>query len=87
LMNQKSLLRENMPRGGRRIAWNVLMTIATGVAIVASGYIVWAKTRMVGVIFVGVLLGLAVLVQLWRLARRGRTSRDVTSGTDFSEPV
>jgi hypothetical protein len=36
---------------------------------------------------VSVLLGLALIVQIWRMARRGRTSRDVTSDTDFSEPA
>ena len=86
LMNQKSLLRENMPRGGRRIAWNVLMIVAAGVATASSGYMIWqGKHRMVGVIAVSVLLGLALIVQIWRMARRGRTSRDVTSDTKSSE--
>jgi hypothetical protein len=36
LMNQKSLLGKEMPRGGKRFSWNLLMGIATAVATFAS---------------------------------------------------
>ena len=36
MMNSKSLLGDNMPTGANRLKWNVLMSIATGLAIVGS---------------------------------------------------
>jgi Mn2+/Fe2+ NRAMP family transporter len=82
LMNQRSFLGEQMPRGGRRVAWNVLMAIAAGVATVASLYMMWRKVRQwepiaVGalLIAIGALLGLALLIQVYRWIRpRGPAS-------------
>jgi hypothetical protein len=60
LMNQKSTLGDNMPRGGRRIIWNVLMALATTVATFISMWSLWAwmKTWSIAIIaaFVGVVL-------------------------------
>ena len=44
LINQRSLLGDAMPRGFKRFAANVVMTIATAVAMFASGWAVWAKS-------------------------------------------
>ncbi|MEZ5325270.1 MAG: divalent metal cation transporter [Verrucomicrobiales bacterium] len=44
LMNSKSLLGDAMPRGGRRIIWNVLMIIATLIASFTSVWGMWSKT-------------------------------------------
>ncbi len=46
LMNSKPALGDEMPRGGRRVRWNVLMILATG--IVSYGAI-WVTAQGVGV--------------------------------------
>ncbi len=43
LMNSKKVLGDNMPTGGKRLFWNVLMTISTIVAAAASIKVLWAK--------------------------------------------
>jgi len=64
LMNQKSLLGDNMPRGARRVVWNVLMAIAAGLASFGSLWSLWSKLRWIGIaLFAGfVLLELVVHV-------------------------
>ena len=64
LMNQKSLLGDNMPRGARRVLWNVLMTVAAGLAAFGSLWSLWSKLAWKGIaIFVGFIL-LALIVQV-----------------------
>ncbi len=41
LMIQRSLLGDNMPRGGRRVLWNTLMAIAAGLAAFGSIWSLW----------------------------------------------
>lgn len=43
LMNQKKLLGDAMPSGGKRLLWNVLMGIAVVIAVLASAYAIWIK--------------------------------------------
>jgi Mn2+/Fe2+ NRAMP family transporter len=45
LLNSRSLLRDEMPIGARRLAWNVLMAIAASVATVAALYMIWDKSK------------------------------------------
>ncbi len=66
LMNQKTLLKDQMPTGGSRILWNVLMFIAAGTATCASVYAIWQKTEWYGIGAVALLLGLALAVQFTR---------------------
>ena len=73
LMNQKSLLGEEMPRGGRRVAWNLLMAAAAGTATVISVWTVWNKAGYWGLTVIGGLLLLTLVVQV----RRRGTSRQV----------
>jgi Mn2+/Fe2+ NRAMP family transporter len=62
LMNQKQLLKDQIPRGGQRWLWNTLMFIAAAVATSASLYVVIVKTRgqfgsaVYGVAGIGVLI-------------------------------
>jgi Mn2+/Fe2+ NRAMP family transporter len=58
-MNSKSLLGDQMPRGSRRLLWNLSMGIAASVSTAASLYTVWIKARYYGL---GAVAGLAVLV-------------------------
>ncbi|MHC4737200.1 MAG: divalent metal cation transporter, partial [Planctomycetota bacterium] len=58
LMNQKSFLGENMPIGGKRILWNVLMALAAGAASFGSVWSLWSKLQWKGI---GILVGFIVL--------------------------
>jgi Mn2+/Fe2+ NRAMP family transporter len=58
LMNSKSLLGDNMPTGGKRVAWNTAMLIAAGLASFGSFYALWAKLQWTGV---GILIGFITL--------------------------
>lgn len=62
LMNQKNLLGENLPRGSRRFAWNILMAIAASVAAFGSIWSVWSKVGWygIGIVVIFILLALAV---------------------------
>ncbi len=81
MMNSKSLMGENMPTGGKRIAWNVMMSIST---IVATALSLWSisladsAARTVGYSALGGFLGLAAIVQVIR-AGRGTESRTTTN--------
>lgn len=55
LINQRSLLGDAMPRGFKRFAANVVMTIATAVAIFASSWAVWSKSGALLTLFQEVL--------------------------------
>jgi Mn2+/Fe2+ NRAMP family transporter len=45
LMNQKSLLGDDIPKGASHLIWNVLMFIAASIATAASLYVVYTKTQ------------------------------------------
>jgi hypothetical protein len=79
MFNQRSLMGKEMPTGGKRIVWNVLMIIAAGVATVAAVSQVWAKTKEAGLIAIGVLLGLALIVQIVRWVRGVRHAAPETT--------
>ena len=72
LMNQKSLLGDDMPKGTSRLVWNLLMLIAASTATAASLYVVFTKTQKelgsgwYGLGGVGVLLGIILIVQFTR---------------------
>lgn len=69
MMNSRKLMGENMPTGGKRIAWNVLMSIST---IVATALSLWSisladgAARTIGYWALGGFVGLAAIVQLVR---------------------
>lgn len=69
LMNQRSLLKDDMPRGARRWTWNILMGIAATIATLSSAYMVKEKGGIAGIAAAGALVGLALLVQLIRWIR------------------
>ena len=64
LMNQRKLLKDQMPRGGQRWLWNALMFVSAAVATAASLYVVFVKTQaQFGSGFYG-LGGIAILIVL-----------------------
>ena len=71
LMNQRSLLGEEMPTGKSRVMWNVLMFVAASIATAASFYMVWLKSREKGLWAIGLLLGAALVVQVYRWTCKG----------------
>jgi len=69
LMNSRSLLGDNMPKGGSRVIWNLLMLIACGWVSVGAVYSIWNKTKWIGVAGVVVFIGLGLIVHI---ARKGK---------------
>lgn len=66
MMNSRGLLGDEMPRGAKRVRWNVAMGVACTVATIASLYSVWLKSGYYGFIAVGALLALAGIVHVAR---------------------
>ncbi len=76
LMNSKSLLGDDRPRGLARLVWNLLMFVAAGAATIGSLYTIWNKAGYYGVAAVAAFVLLATLVGVNRYneRRRGATS-------------
>lgn len=70
LMNQKQLLGENLPKGGSRIVWNVLMGLSAGLAAFGSLWSIWAKTRWYGITGMALFTLLVLVVHVARSRRR-----------------
>ncbi len=70
LMNQKTLLGNDMPRGLKRLWWNLLMTLSAGLAALASLWSLWSKIRWYGIGLVCLLLVLMAVVHMVRKASR-----------------
>jgi len=66
MMNQRSLLGSNMPRGGKRVVWNILMGMATALAAFASIWCIWTKIRWYGLAVIVTFTSLVVVVHLMR---------------------
>jgi Mn2+/Fe2+ NRAMP family transporter len=70
LMNQRSLLSDSVPRGGRRIIWNVLMALATAAATFISMWSLW--TRM-GAWSIAIIAAFVALVLVVHFVRKRKT--------------
>lgn len=71
MLNSRSLMGESLPRGGRRILWNVLMLIAAGLATFGSYWSIRNSPRpWLGFACVGGFVLLAVIVHFLRSGRR-----------------
>lgn len=66
LMNQRSLLGDDVPKGFKRFAFNLLTGIAALVASVGSVYMIWVKASWVGIAAVTAFILLALMVQINR---------------------
>ena len=69
LMNQKSFMGANMPIGGKRILWNVLMTLAAGAAAFGSVWSLWSKLQWTGIGLLAAFIALCVVVHFVRPKR------------------
>ena len=79
MMNQRELLGENLPRGGRRIVWNILMAVAATVAALASFWVIWSKAGWYGIGGLIAFVGLAIVVHFVR-QRPGEGEEPATAG-------
>ena len=70
LMNQKSLLGDNMPRGAKRVTWNVLMAIAAGLASFGCIWTLWSMLRWVGISLIVAFVTLALVVHFIRSVKQ-----------------
>lgn len=70
LMNQKALLKDDLPRGGSRVIWNVLMGISTALAAFGSVWSIWSKIRWYGVLVIVLFTALTLTVHFYRLSRK-----------------
>ncbi|MBN2138463.1 MAG: divalent metal cation transporter [Sedimentisphaerales bacterium] len=75
LMNQKTMLGENMPRGGRRLLWNVLMAIATAAATLVSIWSLWSR---LGGWSIAVVAGFVGLIAIAHFMQKGKKATATT---------
>ncbi len=66
MMNTRSLLGDNLPRGGRRVLWNVLMLFATVAATLVSFWSLWPRIGWWTVVLIGAFIGLSLIVHVMR---------------------
>lgn len=66
LMNQKAMLGDNMPQGGKRVIWNVLMVITTGIATLVSIWSLWSRLGGWSIAVIVVFVGLILVVHFIR---------------------
>ena len=66
LLNQRKLLGEHMPRGGKRLAWNLAMALAAALAAFGSVWSIWSKTGWWGIAGLGLFIALAIVVHFAR---------------------
>lgn len=70
LMNQKSMLGDNMPRGGKRAVWNILMAISVCAATLVSIWSLWSRLKSWSILVIAVFIGLILVVHFVRKAKR-----------------
>jgi len=73
MMNNRRMLGDHLPQGGRRNLVNVAMCVALAAATVGAGWSIWSKTHWYGVAGVVAFLGLAGVVHV---VRRGGPGGD-----------
>jgi len=66
LLNERAVLGEDLPRGGRRVAWNLLMAVAAVFATIGSLWSLWSKLKVWGLVIFVTFITLAVIVQVLR---------------------
>lgn len=74
MMNQRSLLGNDMPRGASRIAWNSLMGAAVLISGGASIFMVWEKAGWKGLSAVGLFVLAALIAHFIRKPAAARES-------------
>ena len=83
MMNNRRMLGEHLPQGGRRNLVNAAMCVALAAATVGAGWSIWSKTQWYGVGGVVVFLLLAGVVHVVRGGNSGG-GVSVPSGSEIS---
>ena len=66
MINNRGLMGSELPRGKKRLVWNVLMIIALMLIVPAALWTLWNKAKWVGVGILAVFVGLAIVVHFVR---------------------
>ncbi len=80
MMNSRTLLGDNLPTGGRRVAVNLVMGLALLAATIGAGWSIWTKVGQTGVGLVAAFLGLALVVHFVRGPRSAGPSSEGEGG-------
>jgi Mn2+/Fe2+ NRAMP family transporter len=70
LMNEQAVLGKDLPTGGRRVAWNVMMAIAALFATIGSLWSLWSKLKVWGLVIFVTFIALALVVQVSRMRKK-----------------
>jgi hypothetical protein len=63
MMNNKTILGKDMPTGGRRLVWNILMTGACTFAAIGSMWSLWSKLGWIGLVLFGIFVIVVVVTR------------------------
>ena len=79
MMNSKSLMGDERPRGAKRFVWNTLMLICITYATVGAAWNIWSRTQlMFGIqirwLAIGVVIAFVALGVIVHFMRKGKTS-------------
>lgn len=79
MMNQKTLLGAELPRGGRRVAWNLCLGVALVVSAIAGAFLLWDRGGIWGVAAAVIFIGAVIAERIWRGRRRNHSpTQEVT---------
>ncbi|WP_298866220.1 divalent metal cation transporter [uncultured Gimesia sp.] len=77
MMNSPKILGENMPKGGKRVAWNLAMGIST---LCAAFGCVWSIKSSAFAVYgfsaLGIFIGLAIIVHIMRMAKNDSSNTE-----------
>jgi hypothetical protein len=69
MMNSRSLLGANMPTGGRRVLWNVLMVFSTAAGTFVSLWSLWPRIGWWSLVLIGAFIALSLIVHVIRMGK------------------
>ncbi len=76
LMNSRSALGSEMPTGGRRVRWNILMITATGLVSAGTTWVTWQSVSRPGLPGIMATICLVILAALFVLGIAGYLKRN-----------
>jgi len=74
MMNSKKVLGDSMPRGSRRVLWNVLMIPAAGAAAFVSMWSIWPRIGWWSIVIIAAFVGLVLIVHFMRKGNKQTTT-------------
>ena len=84
LLNSRSLLGSEFPRGWRRLVANLLTSLAALAATVGAIYMIWVKARYLGLAAISLFVALALMVAINQ--RNASRSSQVAAATEERRP-